>query len=75
MNEDRVSVEIRTGDTAWPLITSREQAEHFRNLWIEVNPMVVLSIKGVTLHTDANEVEYDIKKEDITGVMVQEIKV
>lgn len=75
MDEERVSVEIRTGDTAWPLITSRGQVDQFINLWAEANAIVTLSISGVCAHHDANNVEYHLRKEDITGVMVQEIKV
>ena len=74
MSKERVSVEIRVGNTAWSLITSQDQADRFVEEWKSSVGDSIINIFGVLIHQDANNIEYHLKKEEITGVMIQEIK-
>jgi hypothetical protein len=74
MSEERVYVEIRTCDTAWSIITSRELAEEFIEEWKTSDGEKILEISGVCDHRDANQIEVHIEKEAIVGVYVQELK-
>ena len=74
MSKERVSVEIRVGNTTWSLITSQDQADRFVEEWKSSVGDSIINIFGVLIHQDANNIEYHLKKEEITGVMIQEIK-
>jgi hypothetical protein len=73
MSQERVLIEIRTGDLCWTLIVSRDRAMDFIEQWRTSDGKTVLEISGVIDHRDANVATYYLDKSLITGIMVQDI--
>ena len=73
MSEDRVSIEVRTGDTCWTLVVSRSTAMGFVEQWRTVDSNVVLELMGVADHRDANRTAIYLDRNTITGISIQDI--
>lgn len=74
MKEDRVKLRVYVGDLNCQIITSRREADCFREKWQDPAEKRVITVEGVVDHCDSNKAEFYMDREEIKVVEIIEIK-